>query len=174
MDGEQWVFRGDRRPRFAEVPGDGQESVWDYPRPPCIVADDRQVRVYSPTGLIADTRAARRVCETASPPTYYVPITDVVSTSLVEISGSSYCEWKGAARYFALGADVTRTPVAWDYPQPQPAYAALKEHIAFYPGRVACFVPGNRVMPQPGQFYGGWVTPDIIGPFKGEPGTEAW
>ena len=111
--------------------------------------------------------------ETASPPTFYLPPDDVAWDDLVAIAGSSVCEWKGPARYFALAVEPA-TPVAWCYPDPSEKFSALKDFVSFYPGRIACFVDGERVQPQPGQFYGGWITADIAGPFKGEPGTGGW
>ena len=111
--------------------------------------------------------------ETASPPTFYIPPEDVIWDALVTTPGSSVCEWKGAARYWALTI-APRTPVAWDYPRPRARFDMLKEHLCFYPGRIDCFVDGESVQPQPGNFYGGWITQDIAGPYKGEPGTGHW
>lgn len=169
-----WHHRGERRPAFAETPGEDQESVWDYPRPPRIVDDHRRVMVYAAGRVLADTRDALRVCETASPPTFYLPLADIARDRLVEVPGSSHCEWKGAACYYALADDPRREPVAWGYPELRPAYARLRDHLGFYPGRVACFVGAERVRPQPGAFYGGWITADVVGPFKGAPGTAHW
>lgn len=167
-----WKHTGSERPDFAEVPGLGQESVWDYPRPPTLVEDTRRVEVFAGGTLIASTKRAYRVLETASPPTFYLPPGSVLSGSLEPVAGRSVCEWKGEAVYFAL-VDTT-LPVAWAYPNPKPAFAALRDFVGFYPGRVACFVDGERVRPQPGGFYGGWITDDIVGPVKGEPGTGHW
>ena len=114
-----------------------------------------------------------RLKETASPPTFYLPPDDVQQAQLVATDGGSVCEWKGAARYWALAADPKK-PVAWSYPSPRPPFIGLKDFFAFYPGRVDCFVDGEPVEPQPGRFYGGWITPDVVGPFKGEPGTGHW
>lgn len=169
-----WSHRGQRRPTFAREPGPGQESVWDYPRPPRISDDARHVTVLVGGRTLADTRAAVRVCETASPPTFYLPAVDVALELLTEVSARTFCEWKGEARYFALAGDVDETPVAWDYPHPSPAFARLAGHLAFYPSALECFVDGERVRPQPGRFYGGWITDDVVGPFKGEPGTGRW
>lgn len=168
-----WHYRGQIRPDFAVAPGPGQESVWDYPRPPAIVADGRPVEVRAGQEVVASTRRAQRVLETASPPTLYLPPEDVREEILVPCAGSSICEWKGTARYLALAADPS-TPVAWRYPAPKAAFAAIADFLAFYPGRIACFVAGERVRPQPGRFYGGWVTAELVGPFKGEPGTGDW
>jgi uncharacterized protein (DUF427 family) len=111
--------------------------------------------------------------ETASPPTFYLPPDDVHQHLLVAADGRSVCEWKGAARYWALPTNPD-LPVAWNYPSPRPPFEKLKGFFSFYPGRVACFVDGERVEPQPGGFYGGWITSDVVGPFKGEPGTGHW
>lgn len=169
-----WEYRGQCRPPFADQPAPGQESVWDYPRPPRLVNDARRVVVKAGGRTVADTRSAVRVCETASPPTFYLPGADVDLDSLVEVEGRTICEWKGEARYFALRDASDRTVVAWDYPRPTRAFAALEGRIGFYPGRVECHADGERVRAQPGRFYAGWVTDDIAGPFKGEPGTEHW
>jgi uncharacterized protein (DUF427 family) len=169
-----WKYTGQERPPFAEAPGPGQESVWDYPRPPRLVTCDNRVEVFSGESLLARTRAALRVLETASPPTYYLPASDVDWTQLVPTEHRSYCEWKGEASYWALrGADTAR-PVAWRYENPSERFAAIDGHVSFYPGRVACYLDGEQVRPQPGEFYGGWVTSRIVGPFKGEPGTGHW
>ena len=167
-----WKHTGSERPEFALAPGPGQESVWDYPRPPAMVDDTRRVEIYAGKTLIASTDRARRVLETASPPTFYLPPESILSGSLEPVAGESWCEWKGEARYFAL-VD-TLTPVAWSYPTPSERFSSLSDWVAFYPGRVDCFVAGERVRPQPGGFYGGWITDDVVGPVKGEPGTGHW
>lgn len=164
-------------PRPAVVtPGPGQTSVWDYPRPPRVEAVPQRVRVEFGGRVIADSHAALRVCETASPPTYYVPLADVDAECLVRSQRGSFCEWKGAAHYFSLEVDGRRSPdAAWGYASPSAGFEALRDHVAFYASRVdACWVGDDRVTPQPGRFYGGWITPDLVGPFKGEPGTEGW
>ena len=172
--GGGWRWRGQGRPPFAVEPGPGQESVWDYPRPPRIEPDTRRVVVTDTDGsVIADTPAALRVLETASPPTFYLPAADVDTTALVQAPGSSFCEWKGRARYWAL-RDHPGRPVAWDYPAPTGAFAPIRGHFAFYPSRVACTVDGERVRAQAGDFYGGWITDEVVGPFKGDPGTGGW
>lgn len=154
----------------------GQVSVWSFPRPPLLEPVTERVRVEFGGMVIADTRRALRVCETASPPTYYIPRTDIADGALVDAPGQSFCEWKGQARYWHVHAGGREAQLAaWGYPRPTPAFAALRDHVAFYAGRVdACFVGDAPVQPQPGGFYGGWVTPDLTGPFKGEPGTEHW
>ena len=157
-------------------PGPGQESVWDYPRPPRVEPTDEHVTVVLGALTIADTRRALRVLETSSPPTYYIPLADVVAGVLSDNEHTTWCEWKGRASYCdatVRGHTVARA--AWTYLSPHPSYAALRDHVAFYPGRVeGCFVNGERVQPQAGDFYGGWITARIVGPFKGEPGTEGW
>jgi uncharacterized protein (DUF427 family) len=171
-----WKHVGQSRPPFALDPGEGQESVWDYPRPPAIVADAREIVVCAGEVEVARTRRAKRILETASPPTFYLPLGDVEEDLLLPSNGRSFCEWKGAAVYWAIvspgGYRIEQA--AWSYPSPSAAFASIKDHLSFYPGRVDCFVDGVRVRPQPGLFYGGWITPDVVGPFKGEPGTEGW
>ncbi|MFK7888019.1 MAG: DUF427 domain-containing protein [Gammaproteobacteria bacterium] len=169
-----WRYTGKDRPDFAQVPGEGQESVWDYPRPPALVTCERRVLVTCTHGTLADSRKSYRILETASPPTFYVPTADVDMRRLVRVGGASMCEWKGAAHYYALAEDGSQLPVAWAYAAPQPAFASIAEYVSFYPGRVACFVDDERVRPQPGGFYGGWVTDDVAGPVKGEPSTGHW
>ncbi len=170
-----WAHRGAGRPPFAVIPDPGQESVWDYPRPPRLALDDRDVVVKFGPLVVATTRRAIRVLETASPPTFYLPWSDVVPGLLEATAGTSWCEWKGEARYWTLVVAGRRLErVAWSYPAPQPGFAAIREHVAFYASRLDCFVAGERVRPQPGAFYGGWITAEVVGPFKGEPGTAGW
>ena len=169
-----WEYRGQKRPPFAETPGPGRESVWDYPRPPRLSPCARRVVVRAGNRMLADTTCALRVLETASPPTFYLPKTDVDLDCLDPAEGHSICEWKGVARYWTLRDGAATDAVAWEYPEPPFEFAALADHLAFFPGRVACYVEGERVRPQPGNFYGGWVTDEIAGPFKGEPGTGHW
>ncbi len=169
-----WKYRGQERPPFARTPSLGEESVWDYPRPPRIAPDTRHVVIRNGPLLLADSRRAVRVLETASPPTFYLPATDVCLEHLVVVPGQSVCEWKGTARYWSLRDAPERGAVAWSYPTPTSPFAEIAGYLAFYPGRLACDVDGERVRPQPGRFYGGWVTRELAGPFKGEPGTEGW
>jgi uncharacterized protein (DUF427 family) len=151
------------------------ESVWGYPRPPALVPCERRVRVLLGAVTVADSRRALRVLETASPPTIYVPPEDVRTDLLRPTRRSSACEWKGAARYWdVVTGGRTVREAAWGYPDPVAAYAALRDHLAFYPGRLACFLDAERVRPQDGDFYGGWITDEIQGPFKGAPGTLGW
>lgn len=167
-----WQYTGSERPPFAEEPGPGQESVWDYPRPPALDPSDREVIVRSGDLVIARSCRCVRVLETASPPTWYIPGDDVDMDTLVPVPGSSFCEWKGAASYWGLAS--TGAMVGWSYPDPVASFAAIRGAFSFYPGRVECYVDGERVRPQPGEFYGGWVTDEIVGPMKGEPGTGHW
>lgn len=165
-----------RRAARRIAPGPGQESVWDYPRPPRLAPDGRRVRVVLGGETIADTTRAVRVLETSHPPAFYLPRADVRAEALVPARGSTYCEWKGHAGYLDLvGGGVVAARAAWFYPDPVPAFAALRDHIALYPDRVdACFVGDERVRAQEGDFYGGWITDEIVGPFKGAPGTWGW
>ena len=163
-----------RRPK-PDTPGPGQESVWDYPRPPRICRDDRLVEVKVGDVVVASTTEATRVLETASPPTFYLPPSSIDFDLLERARGSSHCEWKGMAVYWDVVVAGDRlSSVAWSYPDPYPEFESLRDHVSFYPGRIACFVDSQRVRPQPGRFYGGWVTSEIVGPFKGEPGTGGW
>ena len=146
--------------------------MWDYPRPPVVLSNSRQVEVRHGDRLVATTVRALRVCETASPPTFYLPSDDVRRDALRPAAGQSFCEWKGQAAYWSL-LD-SEVPVAWSYAAPSLSFAALRGCVSFYPGRIECYVDGERVRPQPGGFYGGWITSDIVGPFKGEPGTGHW
>lgn len=167
-----WKYTGKSRPTFAEPTSGDQESVWDYPRPPALVPDTRHITVRAAGKLIASSQNALRMLETAAPPTFYIPMKDIDMDSLIHLQGQSYCEWKGAARYWAL--DGNPQPIAWDYPNPSPAYGRVLRHMAFYPGRVDCFVGQEAVRPQSSEFYGGWITDEIVGPFKGETGTGNW
>jgi len=159
-----------------EPPGPGQESVWDYPRPPAVDRSTEHVVVRLGGQVVADTRAALRVLETSHPPTYYLPREDFAEGALRETSGSSYCEWKGDAAYLdVLGGAKVAAAKAWYYPNPVTAYAELAGHVALYPGAMdSCTVEGEEVQPQPGGFYGGWITSRVVGPFKGTPGTAYW
>jgi uncharacterized protein (DUF427 family) len=169
-----WKYNGSDRPPFADVPSPGQESVWDYPRPPILVTCALPVEVLCGDVPLARTTAALRVLETASPPTYYLPAGDVDWTLLRRTADRSFCEWKGAATYWALAANTGGGAVGWSYETPSERFRAIDDYISFYPGRIACYVNGERVAPQPGGFYGGWVTSTIAGPVKGEPGTGHW
>ena len=153
------------------------ESVWDYPRPPRVEPCARRVRVEHGGIVIAESDRALRVLETASPPTIYVPREHVRTDLLIEAEGThTFCEWKGSASYMHVDAGGSRTEAAaFFYSEPRPAFEALRDHVSFYASRVdAAYLGDERVRPQAGAFYAGWVTDDIEGPFKGEPGTEGW
>lgn len=172
----KWRYTGKQRPDFAIAPRAGQESVWDYPRPPGIEADSRHVQVLVEGITLADTERCLRVLETGSPPTFYLPLHDVRTEYLRPCTGSSVCEWKGRASYWSIYVDDTLIVkrAAWSYPAPYKGFEPIAGYVSFYPAKVECYVMGDRVGAQPGDFYGGWVTPDIVGPFKGLTGTEAW
>jgi uncharacterized protein (DUF427 family) len=150
--------------------------VADFPRPPAIERVESRVRIVLGGMEIAATDDAWRILETFHPPTYYLPRAAFVDGALLASRRTSFCEWKGVAQYVTLVAAARReADVGWTYPDPSPAYAALRDHIAVYAGRMdACFVGDERVVPQPGGFYGGWITQDFEGPFKGGPGTQFW
>jgi len=171
----KWKYRGQERPPFALAPQAGQESVWDYPRPPRLTPDAREVIVRFGAVEIARSNQCIRVLETASPPTVYIPPASLNMNALEKAAGTSFCEWKGAADYWTVlvsGRKLERA--GWSYPDPLPGFEAIRGYLSFYPAVLECFVAGIRVLPQPGKFYGGWVTPELVGPFKGEPGSEAW
>jgi uncharacterized protein (DUF427 family) len=153
-----------------------QERVSDYPRPPRLERSARRVRIELGGETIAETDAAWRVLETHHPPTWYLPPAAFRPGVLRPAAGSSHCEWKGRARYWTLAAGGrVEERAGWSYPDPTPAFAALRDHVAVYAGRMdGCFVDDERVLPQPGGFYGGWITAGLVGPFKGEPGTWGW
>jgi uncharacterized protein (DUF427 family) len=157
-------------------PAPGQESVWDYPRPPRVEDSEKHIRVVFAGVVIADTRRAKRVLETSHPPVYYIPPEDIRMEYLAQTDRASWCEWKGRASYYSITVNGRRaTNAAWFYPDPQNAYAAIRNRVAFYPQQMdACYVDGERVQPQPGGFYGGWITSDVVGPFKGGLGTTGW
>lgn len=153
------------------------ERVWDYPRPPAVAPCRHRVRLELAGVTLADSAAALRVLETSHPPTVYVPPGDVRGDLLTESdAGSTWCEFKGAARYLDAVVDGRRFPaVGWTYRDPTPGYEALRDHIAFYPGRAdAAWMGDERVRAQASDFYGGWITADVVGPFKGPPGTLGW
>jgi uncharacterized protein (DUF427 family) len=153
-----------------------RESVWDYPRPPRVEPAGDLIRVEFNGEVIAETTRAWRVLETSHPPVYYLPAADVALEFLSAGAGRSYCEFKGEAAYWNVRVgNRTAVHAAWSYPNPRPAFASIRDHFAFYAGRVdACYVAGERARPQPGDFYGGWITSWIEGPFKGGPGSAGW
>ncbi len=154
----------------------GQESVWDYPRPPAVRSSDQLVTVTLGGVEVCRTQSSLLVLETSHPPTYYLPHSAFAPDSLREAGGHSFCEWKGDAYYLdVLGGDQIAPRAAWYYPVPQGRYAALRDHVSLYPGAMdECRVGGERVQPQPGGFYGGWITGAVGGPFKGGPGSQGW
>ena len=151
-------------------------AVASFPRPPAIERVPDRVRILLGNETIADTVAAWRILETFHPPTYYLPRDAFAEGSLIPGTHTSFCEWKGTAIYYTLrGGSRTERDAGWGYPEPSAAYAALKDHVAVYASRMdACFVGDERVIPQPGGFYGGWITQAFAGPFKGGPGTQFW
>ncbi len=159
-----------------ETPGPGQESVWDYPRPPRLEPFDGSITIELGGDVIASARTGWRVLETSHPPTYYLPRSAFRDGVLRDAPGESWCEWKGRARYFDLvaGAKVA-AKAAWSYPNPTPGFADIAGAVAVMAGLVdRCTVDGETVIPQPGGFYGGWITSRVVGPFKGGPGSMGW
>ena len=163
-------------PLKREKPGPGQESVWDYPRPPRVEASPELIEITLGGVVVARSRAALRVLETSHPPTYYLPHADFVAGALVPAEGSSYCEWKGVAAYLdVLGGDRVAARGAWTYPTPSRGFEVLRDHVAVMPAAVdGCTVDGQKAQAQQGGFYGGWITSRVVGPFKGGPGTHGW
>lgn len=165
----QWEYVGQKRPSFAIEPKKGQESVWDYPRPPKLDQDSREIIVKYGDVIVANSTSAIRILETASPPTFYIPSSDVHFKWLQRTTQTSRCEWKGEAIYWDLiiyGQIIHQA--GWSYQTPFEDYLAIAEYLSFYPGKLECYVDGERVRPQPGGFYGGWITDEIVGPVKGE------
>lgn len=158
------------------APGPGQESVWDYPRPPRLESVSQRLRVVCGGSTIADTAGGYRVLETSHPPTYYFPLSSVVSGVLVPAGRGSVCEWKGVAAYYDVVVGARRADrAAWAYPRPSDPFAAIAGSVAFYAGLMdLCFVGEEQVTPQPGGFYGGWITSRVVGPFKGVAGSMGW
>lgn len=150
--------------------------MWDYPRPPALQRTGKHLVVEWRGAPLGDTTNGFRVLETSHPPVYYFPPDDIDWSRLRETSRTTFCEWKGSASYVdAVSDDATVAEVGWRYLRPSAAFAALSGHVAFYAGRVdRCFVDGELVTPQPGDFYGGWITAEVVGPFKGEPGSWGW
>lgn len=157
-------------------PQQGQESVWDYPRPPRVEPTPKRIRVVFNGVVIADTTRALRVLETSHPPTYYIPKADIQMQYLAKTSRSTICEFKGRASYWTVAVNgAVAENAGWSYENPAAGYEAIAGHIAFYASRMdACFVDDEQVMAQAGDFYGGWITSDIVGPFKGGAGTWGW
>ena len=170
-----WNYNGSIRPPFAIEPSIGQESVWDYPRPPKITIDAREIVITWNGVEIARTIKAIRICETASPPTYYIPQIDINMECLVQVPGASFCEWKGMASYWSVMVNGEQlTKVGWSYKSPNEAFNDIKDHIAFYAKPMLCTIDNEEVLPQDKSgFYGGWVTKEIVGPWKGGDDTRA-
>ncbi len=158
------------------IPKTGEESVWDYPRPPRIEDFDGRIRIFFNGKIVADTTNAKRVLETSHPPVYYLPPEDVKMELLEKADNHSFCEWKGEASYYHLNTGGKQVRYAcWYYTNPVPAFRKLKDHMAFYAQKMdECYVDDELVIPQPGKFYGGWITKNIVGPFKGEEGSDSW
>ncbi len=157
-------------------PGPGQESVWDYPRPPALEPVTERIRVVLNDVTLADTLGAQRVLETSHPPVYYIPPADIQMQYLQKTAKVSFCEWKGMAHYYTVQVgDLTVVDAAWGYSEPTPRFANIANYVAFYPSKMsACTVGEEQVTAQAGDFYGGWVTSKIVGPFKGGAGTWGW
>jgi len=154
----------------------GQESVWDYPRPPILEPFSGHIRIIFNKIAILDTNEIFRVLETSHPPTYYLPITNFKQNVLQPTEGSSMCEYKGRAKYYNIVADgKTASKAAWQYPDAKGAFEPIRQFVAVYAHLMdACFVNDEKVDAQEGSFYGGWITSNIVGPFKGAPGTWGW
>lgn len=171
----KWRYRGAERPPFAHAPAPGQRSVWDFPRPPRVQARGVEVRVACAGVEIGRSRAAVEVLETAGAPTVYLPPTDVDEVLLETTAPGSLCEWKGLASGVNVRTSQSvRRDVGWRYLACFPEFVTIAGWYSFYPGSIDCWVGDERVVPQPGGFYGGWVTSDLAGPIKGESGSEAW
>ncbi|MCH2450464.1 MAG: DUF427 domain-containing protein [Gracilimonas sp.] len=164
-----WKYYGQIRPDFAIKPKEGQESVWDYPRPPKLAPDEREILVIFANKIVARSTNTIRILETASAPAFYIPKADINMDYMKKVLGKSRCEWKGDAIYWNIEAKgEIAERAAWSYPQPKSEFFKIKGHVCFYPSRAFCYVNGEHVKPQPGGFYGGWITKEIAGPVKGE------
>jgi uncharacterized protein (DUF427 family) len=157
-------------------PEPGQESVWDYPRPPRLEDVQQRLRIIFNGATIADTHRAKRVLETSHPPCYYFPPEDVRLNFFQLSNRATWCEWKGQAGYYTITVGDRRAiDAAWFYPNPTPDFLRIKDYISFYASKMdACYVGEEKVLAQAGDFYGGWITSNVVGPFKGEPGTWGW
>lgn len=164
-----------RRPQRIP-PGPGQESVWDYPRPPRVETSTRRVRVMFNGATIADSTRSIRVLETSHPPAYYIPLDDINMDLLSQTPRRTFCEFKGAATYWTITVNGKSSPEAgWSYETPSKGFETIKGYITFYASKVeACYVDDEQVQPQEGDYYGGWITSDVVGPFKGGAGTWGW
>jgi len=172
---QKWKYTGNKRPPFAKDPGPEQETVWDYPRPPIVDPDHRVITVTHENITIAKSSNAVRILETANAPVFYLPAEGVNHQLLTESERTTQCEWKGKATYWHVNLKNKQLKdAAWSYQDPFPEYMTIKDYFSFYPARVDCYVGGVKARPQPGKFYGGWVTPEITGPIKGKKDTEFW
>lgn len=171
-----WRWRGEDRPPFAVDPAPGQESVWDYPRPPALEPVAQPIRIEIDGIVIAESTRAQRVLETASAPAIYLPVADIRMDLMRPESRGAVCEWKGPWVYWTLVTESRTVPQAgWGYTDPWDGFEPIRDHLSFYPAKFdACWLGDQRVEPQPGGFYGGWVTPEIVGPMKGGPGSQGW
>jgi uncharacterized protein (DUF427 family) len=159
-----------------DPPAPGQDSVWDYPRPPRVEPSEEEIEILLGGQVIAQTRSSYRVLETSHPPSYYVPAAAFGEGVLRPAEGTTYCEWKGQAAYYDLVTPARTAPrAAWTYPSPTADFEAIRDHLAVMPALVdACLVDGEIVRAQEGGFYGGWITSRVVGPFKGAHGTRGW
>jgi uncharacterized protein (DUF427 family) len=172
----KWKYDGSERPPWADAPGPGQLSVWDFPRPPQVDREMRTVRIEQRGVVVAESCDALRVAETSGAPAFYLPGSDVDLALLARSDAASFCEWKGRARHFDLrvAGSVAREAV-WSYPDPFAEFLAIRDRLAFHPGRIdGCWLGDAKAVAQPGGYYGGWVTPDLAGPIKGGPGSGSW
>ena len=158
------------------IPEPGQESVWNYPRPARLEDTNKSIRIIVNSIVLAETTKAKRVIETSHPPSYYIPSEDIKLEYFIETPKKTWCEWKGKCQYYDISiADKYINNAAWRYIEPTPDFVTIQEYYAFYPSLMdACYVNDELVKSQPGDFYGGWITADIVGPFKGSPGTMGW
>lgn len=157
-------------------PQPGQESVWDYPRPAILQDTNKHIKIIFNGIVLAETNRAKRVLETSHPPGYYIPAEDIKIEHLIATSRKTMCEWKGVSEYYDVGVGSKYVSnAAWRYIHPTPNFKSIQQHYSFYPNLMdACYVNDELVQPQAGSFYGGWITSDVVGPFKGEPGTNWW
>ena len=172
----RWRAFHRKRPFEVIRPGPGQESVWDYPRPPGLEPTVSLIRIIFAGVLIAESRQAIRIIETSCPPVYYIPPDHIHTEYVVQIGVGTLCEWKGLAQYWSVrvGNKVIES-AAWSYPDPELPYTRIRDYLAFYPGKMdTCMVDDQIAIAQESDYYGGWITPDIVGPFKGQPGSEEW
>ena len=173
---KKWRSHKRDKPDNIIKPGPGQESIWDYPRLPKVELFTKNIRVKFAGKVIALTNKSYKVMETSSPPCYYISQENIEMEYLFKSAYKTLCEWKGIARYWSVRVgDKVSKNAAWSYPKPLEGFEQIKDHIAFFAGRVdGCYIDDEKVVPQAGDFYGGWITKNIVGPFKGESGTERW